>query len=137
MGIGARGSGPSSIVRKTDEQRPASSVCSENPRQVRRPEEPCTGPAEPQRHCGLESWGPGTPRQAGPGWAVEGQGPGGSTLGFLATCVDVAWLGEGEPWETEKGLEPPPLFHLNLPTAQLLAVLKAKIVALELCQRFR
>lgn len=80
MGNGARGSGPSSIVRKTDEQCPAWSICSENPRRVRRLEEPCTGPVEPQCHCGLESWGPGTLRQAGLGWVVEGQGPGGSML---------------------------------------------------------
>ena len=136
VGNGARGSGPSSIVRKTDEQRPAWSICSENPRWVRRPEEPRTGPAEPQPHCGLETWGPRTLRQAGTGWVVEGQGPGGSTLGFLAACVEVAQLGEGEPWEgTEKGLEPPPPSHLNLPMALLLAELKAKIVAMELCQR--
>lgn len=48
-------------------------------------EEPCTGPVEPQCHCGLESWGPGTLRQAGLGWVVEGQGPGGSMLGFFGS----------------------------------------------------
>ena len=58
-----------------------------------------------------------------------------------------AWVGSGgtgawrqhagEPWEeTEKGLESPPLSHLSLPTVQLLAVRKARIVAMGLCQRF-
>lgn len=55
----------------------------------------------------------------------------------MAACVEEAWLGEGEPWEeTEKGLESPPLSHLNLPMVQLLAVLKAKMVTMGLCQRF-
>ena len=81
---------------------------------------------------------PGPRDRQGLGGQWRNRGLEAARWGFLATCVDVAWLGEGGRWEeTEKGLEPPPLFHLNLSTAQLLAVLKAKIVAMELCQRFR